>query len=216
MRSRDTLCTIEQDVQHVAAAVNMVLTNKTTPINRNTEAATVWDTNNLPVKLYVANLLPGHIADAPDFLTADDAMETKAEAARFERFLDEHFPREKFAKFRSCIDKPIYPPGPYIDSNLVVPFLKPSKPSRLWTYRMAVEIRREMRAAARINKLIALSTGKPQPPLRICEACKLVFVARRKDAQCCSEKCSSLRRVRRARANAKLYEQNRKLKGARG
>lgn len=146
----------------------------------------------------LANLLPGDIeelpyfhAAAPYFHTAAAEKETPAEAAAFERFLDENFPANnaKFAAFRRFIDNPQW-----------------ELESRLFTYRVLTETRRQLRATAYLNKLIALQEGHAVPPLRICEYCGLLFIAKRKDALTCSETCSDGRRKRRWRAKAEQYE----------
>jgi hypothetical protein len=191
--------------------------------NRNSRNATAASSVELilPAELYVANLLPGHIGDVLDFWTADQLkpghprrQETAAETAQFERFLDEHFPREKFTEFRRYIDNPPYPylPGVCIASEQVGE--ADPKPSKIWTYRILVETRRKWRATAKCNWLIAEKNNKTLPPIRICEFCELVFVARRKDQLTCDDTCASGRRMRRKREKAKIYEQNRERKKA--
>jgi hypothetical protein len=200
-----------------------------------------WRTK-LPAELNVANLLPGHILDVPDFRPRDRSWgrprqggilvalrhgpalaaraslrgnlsfalgcaDRQSETAQFERFLDEHFPRAKFDEFRRYIDNPPYLPGVCIASD--------PKPSKILTYRMLIENRRQWRAAAHKNHLIAVMTGQTLPlGPRICEFCELVFVARRKDQLTCDDTCASGRRMRRKRAKAKEYELNRQLKKA--
>jgi hypothetical protein len=145
--------------------------------------------------LTITNIVPGNV-ELPDFHTASNATETAAESAQFERFLDERFPREKFAKFRHAVDEPGL--------------------SKLMNYRVLVEKRRMWRAAARIGSLFSRIVGERRPALRICEGCGLLFIARRNNAESCSPKCGSRVRMARARAKgkAKDYEMNRKLKGA--
>jgi predicted nucleic acid-binding Zn ribbon protein len=162
-----------------------------------------------PITTYaiqLANLLPGDIEELPYFHTAapsfDSAAaqkETPAEAAAFERFLDENFPdnNPRFAAFRRFIDNPQW--------NRV------QEESRLFTYRVLTETRRQLRATARLNKWIALQEGHTVPPLRICEFCGDLFIAARKDKLTCSDRCSDGRKKRVRRFNQKQYELNREL-----
>lgn len=153
-----------------------------------------------PATLTIANLLPGDVA-TPDFHTADPWHETPAEAAEFERFLDEQFPREKFPKFRQAVD------NPYLDWNAGV-----KRHTKLQNYRYIVGIRDRYRGAAQVQSLIAVITNDRLPPLRICEWCKSLFIAYRSDTKTCSTKCGDARRQANWRAKAKDYEVARQRK----
>jgi len=145
-----------------------------------------------PYQLAVSNLLPGDV-EAPDWTSGTDAG--------FDQFLDQRFPREKFVEFRRALEGP----------NML-PYAAPS--SKIVNYRLIILTRERWRAAAHINSIIASMTGTKRSPLRICEFCKNLFLARRNNQETCSEKCASGRRMARWRAKADEYESNRQRKKA--
>jgi hypothetical protein len=159
----------------------------------------------LPAEITVANLLPWDV-EPPDFQTGTidptdvPHTETAAEIAAFERFLDDRYPRDKFPEFRREID------GPMVQL--------PMTTSRLGKYRYVVEVRRQWRAAARKNRLIAVLTNDRLPLLRICEwrQCQKLFVAERNNQKWCSDKCGAASRQARKRDKAKQYELQRELR----
>jgi hypothetical protein len=158
----------------------------------------------LPAEITIANLLPWDV-EAPDFQTGTIGptdiphAETAAEIAAFERFLDDRFPRDKFPRFRHEIDGPV--------CSL------PNTISRLGKYRYIVEVRRQWRAAARKNRLIALLTNDKLPLLRICDwrQCQKLFVAERNNQKWCSDKCGNAFRQALRRERQKQYEVNREI-----
>jgi hypothetical protein len=159
----------------------------------------------LPSEITIANLLPWD-AEPPDFQTGAigptdvPQTETVAEIAAFDRFLDDRFPRDKFPEFRHELD------GPVVGSL-------PMSASRLGKYRYIVEVRRQWRAAARKNRIIALLSNDRLPLLRICgwQPCQKLFVADRNNQKWCSDKCGAASRQARKRFKAKQYELQREL-----
>jgi hypothetical protein len=151
-----------------------------------------------PYQLAIANLLPGDM-EPPNFRT--DAYTVAAEAAEFEQFLDDRFPREKFPEFRREVDNPGRSPVLW----------GCSAPSKLACYHVIVEIRRMWRAAASVGSLIAVMSKDRLPPLRICGFCKKLFIAGRNNQMTCDKTCGSALRWRRKRAKAKQYELQREL-----
>jgi predicted RNA-binding Zn-ribbon protein involved in translation (DUF1610 family) len=136
---------------------------------------------------------------ARERLKALGLMETEVhERARFEEFIEEHFPRKKFAALRKELDKASR-------SKATTPIM---------LYAKIVEARQVLRSYVRFGNFVAETVGTRRPELQICEGCGLLFFAKRRDARYCSPDCGSSVRVARARKKAELYEQNRKLKGA--
>ena len=151
-----------------------------------------------PYQLAIANLLPGDM-EPPNFRT--DAYTEAAEAAEFEQFLDDRFPREKFPEFRREVDNPGRSPVLW----------GCTAPSKIACYQVIVEIRRMWRAAASVGRLIAVMSNDRLPLLRICGFCQKLFIAGRNNQMTCDKKCGSALRWRRKRAKAKEYELNREL-----
>lgn len=186
-----------------------------------------------PASLAIANLLPADV-EAPDWyprstgaerkemtdlvIKAKDALARvgidveREEAARFERFLNEHFPREQFAEFRDMVD------GPDLAEmaarkqgweTVAVPR------SKLSNYRFIIGTRRTLRDAASIVPLISRTLARRRssrtrtslPPLRICEwrQCRKLFVAERNNEKWCSDKCGDAFRQALKRKRAKDY-----------
>jgi hypothetical protein len=167
----------------------------------------------LPEQLTIANLLPANV-DAPDWGTPNDRQSIwrfPPDTAEFEQFLDEHFPREKFPKFRHAVDGP----------NLVQMAVRKrgwdlvnAPRSKLANYRFIIEIRGYWRAAARFDAMFAeLGGGKKRRPplLRVCEWCQSLFIAWRNNTKTCEKKCGAAVRQARKRARAKEYELQREL-----
>ena len=142
-----------------------------------------------------ANLIPGR-SDPPDFPPTNRPFEeAPAETAAFQRFLDMHFPRRKFAALREVLDQ--------------ASRSKVTTPIKL--YRAIFESRQLLRSASRTMNFICAQAGLRRPPLQICEeGCGKLFVANRPDQLTCSERCSARRRVTRARAEKRLHDDIRK------
>ena len=138
-------------------------------------------------------------AVARERLKALGLTETEAhERERFEEFLDKNFPRKKFAALRREMDKASR-------SKATTPIM---------LYASIVETRELLRSYVRFGNFVAETVGTRRPELQICEGCGLLFFAKRRDTRWHSADCGSSVRVAKAREKAKLYEQNRKLKGA--
>lgn len=154
------------------------------------------------MQVELANLIPGK-GDAPVFPLIGygrrAAQERPYEKATFELFLDKHFPRKKFAALRDELDRAAR-------SKVTTPIM---------LYASIVETRQLLRSYVRFGNFMAEMVGDRRPSLQICEGCGLLFFAKRRDARWHSSDCGSRVRVARARERAKLYEENRKLKGAR-
>ena len=164
----------------------------------------------LPEQLTIANLLPANV-DAPDWETDRQSIRRFTPEAEFEQFLDEHFPREKFRKFRDAVDGPnlMQMAARRRDVEIVN-----APRSKIANYRFIIEIRGYWRAAARIDAMIAAMGGgkKRRPPLlRICEWCQSLFIAWRKNTKTCQKKCGAAVRQARKRFKAKQYELQREL-----
>jgi hypothetical protein len=155
-----------------------------------------------PAQLAIANLLPAD-SEAPDWGTPDAGG-----TAEFAKFLDERFPRERFPKFRRAVDGPSLTQMSARKQGVQEAV---ALRDRLANYRYIVETRRMWRAAARINSLVAAVAGERRPPLRICEFCRLLFIAARNNQRTCDKKCGAGVRQRRKRAKAKEYELRREL-----
>ena len=156
--------------------------------------------NKKLMQVELANLIPGK-GDAPIFplvgYGGSAKRESQYEKATFELFLDKNFPRKKYAALRDELDKAARSKG-------TTPII---------LYASIVETRQLLRSYVRFGNFMAEAVGDHPPSLQICESCGLLFFAQRRDARFCSPDCGSRDRVARARKKAKLYEQNRKLKG---
>jgi len=150
--------------------------------------------------LWKANLIPGR-SDPPDFPpTQRQFEETATEKAKFQRFLDMHFPRRRFEALRVVLDEASR-------SKVTTP---------ITLYRAIFESRQMLRSASRTMNFICEQAGLRRPPLQICEACGKLFVLGRQDQQTCSDRCSARRRVARARATKNLQEDIQKSMAAAG
>jgi hypothetical protein len=190
-----------------------------------------------PPQLEIANLLPPNV-DAPDWGTrnpswriqSQDPLVAKAKAAlarvgidlereeavKFERFLDDRFPRSEFPEFRRMVD------GPNLEQIPSGAQSVPTTPhSKLANYRFIIDTRAYWRAAARILARV-VEGSKPRPPLlRICEGCGVLFIARRANNWWHVKGCGSRVRMAEKRARDKCnggyeyqsYEYQRKRKG---
>lgn len=191
----------------------------------------------LPWLVEIANSLPPQV-DAPDWgvrwhspktetyplvLMAKQSLARygfdveKIEAGKFERFLDEIFPRERFAAFRDLID------GPDLGEMVVREEgveTKSAHRSRLANYRFVVTARRALREGAKLDSQI-VDRCRPRIrgfyPLRICASCGLLFILRRANQKVCDKKCGATLRQRRKRDKDRQreYEVRRQLKMAR-
>jgi hypothetical protein len=165
----------------------------------------------LPEQLTIANLLPANV-DGLDWGTPNESIwRFPPDTAEFEQFLDEHFPREKFPKFRHAVD----------GENLVHMAVRKrgwemdnAPRSKITNYGFILAIHRYWRAAARFDAMIdELGGGKKRRPplLRVCEWCQSLFIAWRNNTRTCQEKCGAAVRQARKRAKAKEYELKREL-----
>lgn len=150
--------------------------------------------------LWKANLIPGR-SDPPDFPPTQRPFEESAmETAKFQRFLDMHFPRRRFEALRVVLDEASR-------SKVTTP---------ITLYRAIFESRQMLRSASRTMNFICEQAGLRRPPLQICEACGKMFILGRQDQQTCSDRCSARRRVARARAAKMLHDDIRKSMAAAG
>lgn len=201
-----------------------------------------------PALLAIANILPPDV-DAPEWGTREPRWSAESqyplvakakaalarvgidpertEAARFEQFLDERFPREKFADFRRMVDGPNLEqmanrkPGVQIFPRSGAFAFDPK--TKLANYHFVIETRAYWRAAAKILARV-VAGSRPRPPLlRICKGCKVLFIARRANKVVHTKKCGSRVRMARMRADGDKhqnyeyhdYEYQRKKKGRR-
>jgi hypothetical protein len=96
--------------------------------------------------------------------------------------------------------------------------IPPQPQSPIDNYQLIISTSRMWRSAAEIGRRVALSADKRRPRLRICQFCRLLFIARRNNQKTCDKKCGAALRQRkkrvrdkRKRAMAKEYEHNREL-----
>jgi hypothetical protein len=131
------------------------------------------------------------------------------EEKEFARFLDENFPRDKFAEFRQFLDEGVDDPFPMREM-----------------YTFVVETREALRMIVNHQKERSLFSVTFHFPwerlgewdisrLRICENCARLYLANRRNKLTCSETCSTTRRVRQWRKHQSQYEYARKLRLAR-
>ncbi len=201
------------------------------------------DSRNQPVELpwlvAIANSLPPHV-DAPDWGAQWHPPETpytralvakakqslarvgidlqKVDAARFQRFLDEVFPRAQFAAFRDLIDGPDLGEMAVREQGLET-IAAPR--SSLANYRFVVTTRRALREGARLGSQIAARARRRKLlyPLRICAFCQKLFIARKNNNKYCDpKKCGAAFRQARKRDRDRQrdeYEVRRQQKMAR-
>jgi hypothetical protein len=203
----------------------------------------------LPWLVEIANSLPPHV-DAPDWhprrtsiTGVTNALEKavkqslarsgidleKEEATRFQRFLDETFPRAQFAAFRDLIDGPdlaetavrkqgletISVARSSADNYRVVVTIRSTS---IENYRFVVTTRRTLRDLAELGSQMAARARRKRLlyPLRICAFCQKLFIARRNNNKYCPTKCGAAFRQARKRNNDRQgdYEAERQRKMA--
>jgi hypothetical protein len=150
-----------------------------------------------------------------------DRNQERVQARKFQRFLDEVFPREQYAAFRDLID------GPDLADLAGMAISTPR--SALANYRFVVTTRRALREGARLGSQIdaaraarARARGKKKKllllyPLRICAFCQKLFIARKNNnVYCDPKKCGAAFRQARKRDKDKQdeYEVTRQRKMA--
>lgn len=149
----------------------------------------------------------------------------RIDAAKFQRFLDEKFPREQFPEFRDLIDGPDL--GGMVVRKQGLEAISAPPRSSLNNYRFFVTTRRALREGARLGAEIAARVrasrkGKKQKllyPLRICAFCQNLFIARKNNnVYCDPQKCGAAFRQARKRNNDRdkqeEYEVKRQMKMA--
>lgn len=169
-------------------------------------------TGGLSFLLYIANLLPPDIElpvfpDSNVVLSGRESLKKSVWEKEFVRFLDDSFPRTKFAEFRSVLDDGL--------GNEIFPaweayaFIKDSR-----------EALKMIASQQNLRSRFSLATTFPWQlisqwdigRIRVCESCKKLFYAGRRNKLTCSASCSNTRRVREWRKHQDQYEQARKLK----
>jgi hypothetical protein len=138
----------------------------------------------------LANLVPGD-AEVPDFpIRGEDEM--PEDSLRFEFFVEQNFPRAKFADLRRELDR-----AARSKATTAVRF-----------YRSMVETREMLRSAVKVMDWLAGLENR-RPVLRICEGCGKIFSPFRKDKMHCSDTCHDRRRQANLRYWKQLYKENR-------
>jgi ribosomal protein S27AE len=137
-------------------------------------------------------------------------MEEVARESEFERFLDEHFPRENFTELRAFFDEgadhPIRPEDRYA-------YLRETREALKM---IATRRRRRSIFDSDLSFPWHLVGEWKLDRIRLCEICGAVFFANRNNQLTCGPRCSSTRRVRRFREHQAQYEQARKLRPTKG
>lgn len=174
----------------------------------------------LPGLIRFANLAPvdAKLPDFPDEKCArlgNDNFDDVAAEREFARFLDEKFPREKFAEFRDFFDAKsalLERTGPPHSTWLVYIYVKEAHEA----LRMIATHKRE-RSLVPGGWFFPWEQvgGWKLDRIRVCENCGKLFFANRKNKLTCSDPCSTARRVREWRKHQPQYEHARKLKLAR-
>jgi hypothetical protein len=142
----------------------------------------------------------------------------KVDADRFQRFLDEKFPRAEFAVFRDLIDGPDLGETAVREQGLQT-IATPQ--STLANYRFVVRTRRTLREVATLCSEMAARARRRKLlyPLRICAFCQKLFIARKNNNKYCDpKKCGAAFRQARKRDRDRQrdeYEVRRQQKMAR-
>jgi hypothetical protein len=118
----------------------------------------------------------------------------------FESFINQHYPRKKFTElwgrlYRARLDQAL-------GSKITPPVI----------FRALFKSRELLQSIVTVGNWVAETTNAKRPALQICTGCGRFFLARRKDAQTCSPKCSARARMARVRAKRKIYELERQKK----
>jgi hypothetical protein len=149
-----------------------------------------------------ANVLAGKGERLPDFniLGGHKDRGDRAEMVEFESFINQHYPRKKFAelwrrlyqvRLRQALGWKITAPD---------------------IFRALFRSHELLQSIVTVGNWVAETSNTKRPALQICAGCGRFFLARRKDAQTCSPKCSARFRMARVRAKRKIYELERQKK----
>jgi hypothetical protein len=179
-----------------------------------TEDASAEPDTGLPTLIRMANMVPS-AAELPQFpdekcvRLGKDYLNDVVQKREFARFVDENFPRDKFAEFREFLDEGVN---------------HAFRPREMYTF--VRETREALTMLATHQKERSLFNvnfyfpweqvgGWNVDRIRVCENCGNLFFANRNNKLTCSDPCSTARRVREWRKHQDQYEQARKLKSAR-
>ncbi len=168
----------------------------------------------LPVLIRLANMVPANalLPQFPDekcVLLGKDYFDGAVQNREFTRFLDENFPRDKFADLREFLDEgadhPFRPKEMYT-------FVKETREALTM-----IAMHQQERSLFNVNFYFPWQrVGEWKVDrIRLCENCGKLFFASRGNKLTCSETCSTARRVREWRKHQPQYEHARKLKSAR-
>lgn len=148
------------------------------------------------------NVIGGKAERLPDFniLGGHKGRVDRAEIVEFASFINQHYPRKKFPElWRRLYQTRL---RQVMGSKITAPDI----------FRALFKSRELLQSIVTVGNWVAETTNTKRPPLQICTGCGLFFLARRKDAQTCSPKCSARARMARARAKRKIYELERQKK----
>jgi hypothetical protein len=184
------------------------------PLQLTTADVIATPDSGLSTLMRLANMVPAdavlpHFPDERCVRLGKDYFDEAVKKREFARFLDENFPRNKFAGFRN-----------FLDEGADHPF----RPKEMYTFvRETREALTMIAAHQRERSLFNVNFSFPWQliggwtvdRIRLCENCGKVFFANRNNKLTCSDPCSTARRVREWRKHQPQYEHARKLKSAR-
>lgn len=179
--------------------------------NRRALATAAGPDTGLPALIQLANMVPADAAlpqfpDEQCVLLGKDYLNEAVRQREFARFLNENFPRDKFAAFRD-----------FLDEGADHPF----RPDEMYAFvRETREALTMIATHQREQSLFNVNFYFPWQQvggwkvdrIRLCENCGNLFFANRNNKLTCSDPCSTARRVREWRKHQDQYEQARKLK----